>query len=78
MHGKYEQFKNHNEIEEFNKYIRGCNDYFIKKSGVEQIIKVPEKLQYSQKYHRFGCKPYHLNYDAYQSMGKQLRRYFRE
>lgn len=78
MHGRYERFKNYDKIERFNQYLKRSNDYFIQRSGVDKIVRIPEKLQYAQKYHRFGCKPYHLNYDAYQKIGKQLREYFRK
>lgn len=77
MHGKYAKFDDFDRIEEMNQYLKKCNDYFIKKSGVEKILRVPDKLQYCQKYHRFGCKPYHLNYDAYQNLGRQLREFIR-
>lgn len=77
MHGRYAAFERINEISKFNEYLKKCNRYFIEKSGVDKIITIPEELQYTQKYHRYGCKPYHLNYDAYQKMGKQLREFLK-
>lgn len=78
MHGKYGKFKDLDDIEQINQYLKRCNDFFIERSGIDKIIKIPDNLLYCQKYHRFGCKPYHLNYDAYQNLGRQLKKLIRE
>lgn len=72
IHGMYYRWDNYNALLKVVAYIERCNEYFIEQSGITNIIETEERFRYTQKYHRYGCMPYHLNYEAYQDMGDKL------
>lgn len=60
------------EIRNTNQVLHSLYVLFKECCPEVQVITVPKDLQYTDYEHRYGCYPYHLNYDAYFALADQV------
>lgn len=60
------------DIEQTNKIIEYMEEFFCKQFQSAIYIQGEEKLYYSLVGHRYGCKPYHLNWYLYEDLANKI------
>ena len=72
-HNKKKMFLNYNNIIECNKMLLKKYNY-IKNNwkNIKVINEIPDELEFSDKFHIYGCKPEHLNESAYRYITKKI------
>lgn len=68
----YQKFPESEKIRETNHLLKRIYELFLRHCPNAYHIKLKKELQYSVYYHRYGCIPSHLNYEACFNLADQI------
>jgi hypothetical protein len=72
--GKTAAYEDLFEIQEINKVLKECYEFFEKEYPEVPIVRMERSdLNYTDEYFRYGCRPWHMNALAYIGLGQQLK-----